>query len=397
MNTVQNTNSKKIRSLVLSPFFSHNASTSRPLLVSDVLSRFGTVDIFTTNFDHQKKAVKVEFQFSDNRAIYSIPTLPYSHNISPMRFFSHILFSIRCWLFYLERKNDYDVVYATLPLNLLTFLVFASSSQKIKIVDVIDIWPDVLPFPNIIKAILLPLFFIWKQFFKLAVKNCDILMTVSDCFLRDSNLYFCGLPSSARRFYIGSKSLPHSQKKQYSCLTIAYVGNIGHLYDFETLLQAMTNSPLKPRFFLIGNGDRKDWLLQELKRNKIDHQCFGEVYDVGRLAEILSECHLGFNGYRNTTAAFSYKANTYFAAGLPILNSMGGDLECLVAQYDLGFNYVAGDVASLLTCINCCSPDTLIGMSQNVDRFFMSEIDESKIKDDITNFIKPFIVDVDEC
>jgi hypothetical protein len=95
---------------------------------------------------------------------------------------------------------------------------------------------------------------------------------------------------------------------------------------------------------------------------------------------ILSQGDVGFNGYRNTTASFSYKANTYFAASLPILNSMSGDLESLVVEHGLGFNYSAGSVDSLSEMIKRCTKNTLEVYSQNVERFFETEIDLKQTK-----------------
>jgi hypothetical protein len=381
----------RIKSLVLAPFFSHEATSNRPLLVSEVLLRFGKVDIVTTSFDHQAKVVKKELQFNDGRTIHCLPTVPYRHNVSPVRFLSHFLFSLRAWLFYLKRRNEYGVIYATLPLNLIAVLVFLTSPGKIRIADVVDIWPDVLPFQAIVKKIFFPFFAIWKKSFALAVNHCDILLTVSDQFMDESIPFFRHERSAAQRFYIGATRLPRKTKQGDSPLTILYIGNIGRLYDFETLLTSMQACRDKLRFFIVGEGDRKDWLLSELKRMKIEHHYFGVVYDDYNLGEILSSCDVGFNGYRNTSAAFSYKANTYFSSGLPILNSMNGDLKDLVATHGLGFNYTACDAASLLTCINSCSREALSVLSQNVVRFFESDIEHGRIKDDLTDFVGRFI------
>ncbi|MES9902890.1 MAG: glycosyltransferase family 4 protein [Sedimenticola sp.] len=371
---------REVRCLVLAPFFSHVSSANRPRIIAEVLAEFGTVDIVTTSFDHQAKKLKVPFQYDDRRTMYYVPTLAYRHNVSLGRFLSHFFFSIRAWIFYLKRKNKYDVVYATLPLNLLAMLVFLSCPSKHRIVDVVDIWPDVLPFPVALRKVLRPFFSVWKQSFAWAVKHCDMLLTVSDRFFEESYRYFQGDLSDAHRIYIGCQRIPCKKPPLDDRLTIVYIGNIGHLYDFQTLLDVLATTPRKVRLFLIGDGDRKEWLLQELKTLQIEFQYFGSVYDEKHLSEILSQCDVGFNGYRNTTAAFSYKANTYFAASLPILNSMSGDLEHLVVEHGLGFNYSSGSSDSLRTMINGCTKDVLEVCSQNVERFFEAEIELKQVK-----------------
>ncbi len=380
-----------IRSLVFAPFFSHKAISSRELLVSDVLTRFGSVDIVTTSYDHYTKSEKISYQFNDARTIHYLPTIRYRHNVRPARFLSHFVFSLRAVFFYLKRKQEYDVVYATLPLNLLALLVFVAGPEKLRIADVIDIWPDVLPFPPLTKKILSPFFYLWKKSFVHAVKSCDLLLTVSDWYMNESICFFRHAPFAAHRFYLGCSQLPRKAKQSEERLTIAYIGNIGHLYDFETLLAALAARPEKTRFFLIGDGDRKEWLLGELARLKLEHQYFGVVYHDEQLAEILAHCDIGFNGYQNTTAAFSYKATTYFSAGLPILNSMSGDLGRLVADRGLGFNFIQGNLASLLGCIDRCSREELVAFARNVEVFFRAEIDQEIIKKDLTEFIGGFI------
>ncbi len=376
-----------IKVLMLAPFFNQEGTSNRPCLISDVLARFGTVDIVTTSFDHQTKQEKSLFQFNDNRTIHYLPTVPYKRNISMVRFISHFIFSIRVLFFFLPRKNNYNVVYATLPLNLMSLLVFIRSPKILRIADVVDIWPDVLPFPVVVRKVFFPFFTLWKKSFVLAVRQCDVLLSVSDRFMDESLPYFRHGPSVAHRFYIGAKRLPGKKKSSDGLLTIAYVGNIGRLYDFTTLLMSMNAFKDKLRFFIVGDGDRRNWLLSELVRLNIEHRYFGVVYEDDALAEILSNCDLGFNGYLNTTASFSYKANTYFSAGLPILNSMGGDLKDLVSTHGLGFNYAPGNVGSLQACIERCLSEDMSELSRNVDTFFMSELDQAIIKDKIEKFI----------
>ena len=377
---------REIRCLVLAPFFSHVSSANRPQIVAEVLAGFGTVDIVTTDFDHHTKKQKPPFQYYDQRTIYYLPTMAYRHNVSLARFMSHFIFSIRAWFFYIRRKDEYDIIYATLPLNLLGLLVFLSSHDKQKICDVVDIWPDVLPFKPIVRKILRPFFSFWKQSFIWTIGHSDLLLTVSDRFLEESLPYFRRALSAAHRVYIGSQLIPRKERLPNDLLTIVYIGNIGQLYDFQTLLTVLATIHGKVIFYLIGDGDRKEWLLQELNREQIEYHYFGTVYDNERLSEILSQCDIGFNGYLNTTAAFSYKANTYFAANLPILNSMSGDLENLVDEHELGFNYSAGNVDSLRTKIESCTKDVLTIYSQNVERFFEAEIELEQVKAKLSSF-----------
>jgi glycosyltransferase involved in cell wall biosynthesis len=387
------TKSLSKKAIFIAPFFSDEAISNRSLIVSLVMSHVENVDIVTTNFDHQSKVFKQERQFGDNRCIYYIKTLQYKSNISISRFLSHFLFSVKAALFYLKRRNEYDLVYVTLPLNLVALLVFLLSRNKIKIADIVDIWPDVLPFPRKVKTLFLPFFLLWGKCFQLSINKCDVLMTVSDSFLEQSVKYFRKDIKFAKRFYIGHAELPSASVTREDLLTIVYVGNIGHLYDFNTLINALSQPEVRCKYqlYLIGDGDKREWLLEQLQRLSIKHTYFGIVYDEKKLAEILNRCDIGFNGYINTTASFSYKASTYFAARLPILNSMPGDMRTLVRKWGIGYNYTGGDSQSLAMRLSALDKDALRDMSEKSREFFKNEIDLKVIMSNMELFIKSII------
>jgi glycosyltransferase involved in cell wall biosynthesis len=195
--------------------------------------------------------------------------------------------------------------------------------------------------------------------------------------------------------------------KKQPIFTIVYVGNLGRLYDFETLLDVLEEDELRDcvQLFVIGRGDKQDWLIEELEARKLRHRFFGAVFDPERMAEILRSCHVGFNGFINTTAAFSYKANTYFAAGLPIINSMNGDLARLVAEHGVGVNYEGGNREQLRDCILRLVRNGTTELAANSERFFSLHLESSKICVDIGEFLMSSLewkndsslVGVDEC
>jgi glycosyltransferase involved in cell wall biosynthesis len=377
------------KAILLAPFFSEHALSSRPLLVSKVLSRFQDVDIVTTDFDHQTKSFKAPWVPEGNRKIYFIKTLGYASNVGVMRFLSHALFSLKAAVFFVKRRNNYDLVYVTLPLNLAALLVFPFSRHQIKIADVVDIWPDVLPFSKSFRKCFFPLFWLWKRAFRFSIAKSDVLMTVSDTFFDESVKYFKKDLNLAKRFYIGHPELSRAYVAREDELTIVYIGNIGHLYDFSTLLGALSLPELRGKYqlFIIGDGNRRTWLLQQLQVLSIKFKYFGIEYDENALTGILSRCDVGFNGYFNTTAAFSYKANTYIAAGLPIINSMQGDLQSIIEKWGIGYNYIAGDVLSLSNCLSSVSRDGLHLMAEKSNEFFKKELDQNVIMNKMELFI----------
>jgi hypothetical protein len=375
--------SQPLRAVVIAPFFSAESATNRPRVIASVVASLMPVDIVTTDFDHLRKKKCIPVQCAPFNKIVYIETSPYKNNVSAARFISHLRFAFRAAAYFSRHCNEYGVVYTTLPLNLLSWLILTRARGKLKITDTVDIWPDVLPFPSGVRKMLWPLFGVWKWLFKSSIRKSDLALTVSDSFLQEvSN---CATQRThVRRFYIGCGKLD-SDAPKHPKFTIVYVGNIGRLYDFETMLDVLSSDNLRTttQLFLIGKGDREEWLIAELTKREISFRHFGVVYNDARLAEILGPCHVGFNGYLNSSASFSYKAATYFAAGLPILNSMSGDLQRLVEEQGLGQNYEAGNRTELRKCVLNLQENGTSRLADNCRRFFSSQLEIGTVSDGI--------------
>ena len=346
------------------------------------------VDVVISDFDHARKRKRSQFSCPPFEKVVCLPSHPYGGNVGAARLLSHLDFAFKAAVYFWENRDQYDVVYSTVPLNVMTWLVFILAPGQMRIIDVVDIWPDVLPFPPLTRTLLAPVFALWKWFFKSAVGKADMVMAVSDEFALEAACY-ANPTAMVKRFYIGHERLEAMTEKQ-TVFTIAYVGNLGRLYDFETLLDVLDGDELRDRvqLFIIGNGDREDWLLRELEVRNLRYRFFGPIYDRARLAEILRGCHVGFNGYINTTAAFSYKANTYLAAGLPMLNSMNGDLRRLVAAHHLGENYEGGNRQQLGECIFRLLRNGTVEMAACCERFFSTQLEATGICAEISEFIE---------
>lgn len=378
------------RALVLAPFFVLEGP-SRPRAVAAALAELMPVDILTSDFDHFRKTLREPLQSAPFSRIVYLKTRAYSNNVCPARLISHILFSLRAAAYAFRNRGRYDVVYATVPLNMLAWLAFIGAGAATKIVDAVDIWPDSLPFPVKLRRSFAPFFAAWKWLFKSSVHKADIVMAVSDSFLDEASLFARGT-ARMQRFYIGHERLAAPVPKQET-YTLAYVGNLGHLYDFETLFDVLAEDELRKtiQFCAIGAGDRREWMQRELERREIHHQFHGVVLQQDRLAAILNSCHAGFNGYLHTTACFSYKAGTYFAAGLPLINSMRGDLEKLVERHGLGENYAGGNREQLRQALLRLLQRDPATLTANCHGFFKAHLEPNTIHQGMTRFFEDAI------
>jgi glycosyltransferase involved in cell wall biosynthesis len=361
-------------------------------MAAAALAQLMPVDVVTSDFDHGQKTTREKQQSSEFDRIIYIRTMSYTRNVGLRRLLSHVLFALLATGYLIRNRKRYDVVYATAPLNLLAWLAFMLPGVCCRIIDVVDIWPDVLPFSHLQRRMLAPIMSAWKWLFKSAVRKADVVMAVSDEFACEASRY-SSRSAKIRRFYIGQERLASRVAKQ-PVFTIAYVGNIGRLYDFETLLEALQEDGLRERMqlFVIGKGDRQNWLLAELEGRRIQHRYFGVVLETTTLSEILNSCHAGFNGYIRTSASFSYKAVTYLAAGLPLVNSMTGDLERLVAHSGIGENYLRGNKRQLQQSLLRLYRSDSAAMTKRCERFFSSELHANKVLDDMTEFLATSVI-----
>ncbi|HEY2545238.1 MAG TPA: hypothetical protein VGI46_04150 [Candidatus Acidoferrum sp.] len=375
------------RAIVIAPFFSVDVPSNRPRFIASVLAELMPVDVVTSDFDHGSKQKRQPRQCEQFEKVVYLETRPYKNNVGPGRFISHMKFAFSAAAYFKKHRDECDVVYASMPMNLLSWLVFRSCGESTKVIDVIDIWPDVLPFPQLFRRVVAPFFALWKWFFKSGVHKADIVLAVSDQFLDEANKY-AKRSAISKRIYIGHEALVSKVPKQ-SIFTIAYVGNLGWLYDFETLLEVLAEPGLREQtqLFVVGEGDRQQWLVSQLEEKNIRYRYFGPIFDSAKLADILRSCHVGFNGYINTSAAYSYKASTYFAAGLPILNSMDGDLRRLVAELGLGESYEGGHRTELKEALLRMRGNGLNLQSENCDRFFHAELELTSVRSRVKEFL----------
>ncbi len=355
---------------IVSPFFIDDKNISRPAFIRDTLVKKSVdVQVITSNFSHQLKEI-VSFEHDK---ISTVKTIKYSRNNSPVRFISHFFLSFGLFLKAFRKSKDVDIFYVTAPFAITALLIKFFSRKKV-IIDIIDYWPNSLPFKR--NVLTFPFLKLWQIVNFTSCYFSDKVISLSTTFLklakRDANnqILFGTKRNFIPRFTLSDEKVG-----------IIYIGNVGALYDFESLLYVFEKNPKRFRFDLIGCGDRLEWLENNLNRIGVEYNFHGVIYDSNLISEIVKGCHFGFNGYQNTNASFSYKALSYFSYGLPIINSMNGDLSYFVTKYGLGLNYTQGCKLSLeqaLLSHNLSSFDNM-----NVREFFDNFLDEKLIEEKI--------------
>jgi len=140
--------------------------------------------------------------------------------------------------------------------------------------------------------------------------------------------------------------LPNGTVLPQNSLLIVYPGTFsGHL-DYETVLKAAhdlyQSGQRHVHFLFVGDGDKAAFLkkLSEgLKNVHLAGWCKKSVID-----RILSMSSIGLVPYSiGFEATLPNKPFDYMAAGLPILSSLGGELESIIKHESIGLQYREGN------------------------------------------------------
>ena len=336
--------SKKI--LIVSNFH-ENASISRSNMAFNYFLKRGYDPIVLySNYSHSLK----KFRELNNKRFISLKTISYTSSLSINRIISYLIFAYKVYKFL--GKNRFDFVYINLPPNLIGLSVLLRKSRYSKlIVDIIDLWPEAFPHNNslIRKALLYISGVIPKIMRKMTIDYSNFCITESQFFFNELNLKNKNNSKVIyiKKFQNKKPSFRHSSKE----MSIVYLGNIGKIYDFESLFSIIKGVEKNRKVILhvIGVGPMIDSFFNNLKIKKINYHYHGASFDETFKRKIISKCWFGFNGYKHDTeVALSYKSVDYLSYGVPLLNSAKEDTKLLIDKENIGYNFNSKSLESLV-------------------------------------------------
>jgi glycosyltransferase involved in cell wall biosynthesis len=174
-------------------------------------------------------------------------------------------------------------------------------------------------------------------------------------------------------------------------LSIIYLGNIGNIYDFESLLRIIKGvEQARPvMLHIIGLGPKRSWLLGKLKSLNVTYVDHGASFDDGLKKDVLSSCWFGFNGFKQgTQVGLSYKSIDYLSYGVPLLNSLGSDTFRLVADEAVGFNFSNDNLEPLIDKLSLLSSADVMTMKDNAYSLFKRKFSGDSYFSDMDNVLR---------
>ena len=281
----------------------------------------------TSNFSHRKKAVY------QAEADVVISVREYHKNLSADRILSHIEFSRKA------RKSMEDIqpdlIHCIIPCNTLVkeMAKYKKKHHNVKVMyDIIDLWPESMPIDRY-KG-LLP-FKIWKNNRDKYLSSGDVVFCECELFKKYVN---CG---NVLYWAIDRECLPMNPYLSENELQFCYLGSINNIIDIPRITAFLRECSVhkKCTLHIIGDGENKEYFIQEVLCvgvNVVDHK---EVYDFQRKQEIFDQCNYGFNVMKpSVVVGLTMKSLDYMCAGLPIINTIKGDTKDFCEEWDIGFN-----------------------------------------------------------
>lgn len=343
------------------------------------------VEVLYSDFSHSLKCFR-NINLPNHK---KIRTISYSSNISIRRVISHFIYTFKVLSFL--RNKEIDIIYVIYPPNVLS-LIILFGSRKIKkiIVDVIDLWPEAFMTKkrSIKNLILSPVYFISSYFRYKSLSLANACLTESDYFSRILEFHKFKL---SRVLYLSKSITENSSFNNISDeLSIAYLGNIGHVYDFDSLFVILSEvqKHRKVSLHIIGAGPLKEWLLERLKIIGIQYRYYGSSFDEKFKKNTLSSCWFGFNGYKvGYDVALSYKTIDYLSFGIPLINSALEDTVDFVDRDKIGFNFLSKDLNPIIKKLSKISLKDISLLKRNAYKTFEKKFSTSTYNNIMDNVL----------
>lgn len=340
----------------------------------------------TGNFDHMKK----DYFTCNVPNCVQLSVLPYKKNLSAQRILSHRMFAKKAKLF-LEQTAP-DLVVAILPPNFLGKYLAQYKKQHPNVVllfDIFDLWPETFPSGKV-KKLLAPVFSIWASLRDRSLPKADFVTTECNLFQKklqlteehSKTIYLCSLPHND--YSVNALSIEER-------LELCYLGSINNVISIPDICSLISSvSSIKPvTLHIIGKGERLEELIESAKSAGADVVYHGVVYDAGKKAEIMSQCHFGLNIMKaSVCVGLTMKSVDYFSYGLPIINNIGSDTTTLVLEDGVGIQLQEDCAAKLLDM----NKQEYAKYQENVikcfNRYFSEETVEKQLDEVLKNVLK---------
>ncbi|MEO0794221.1 MAG: glycosyltransferase family 4 protein [Verrucomicrobiota bacterium] len=387
-----------MRIWVVNPFDDvpgEGAQQRYPTICSELARRGHEVTWWTSRWSHRRKQWRNLKSDSVDYEIVLVDVPEYKKNVSLARIRNHRQFARN--LLDLGHRRILDdqepdlVLFSWPPVEASeSVLSWREACGCDVVIDLMDVWPDNFLFlaPNnpvarsVVKLLLKP----WDDQANRICQTVDRASAQSHTFA--DFVRKRGGPESVHVCYLGGQDrflAKDSLEKNSGELRLVYIGALGKVYDLETLIHGIAQLKMAGQTVYLdicGQGEKEADLLSQIEQLEVGElvRCHGYLQG----ADFYKQLSKGDVGvipmFPDSQVAVPYKAGDYFSAGLPIINSLPGEMQELLEQNNCGISYSAGDVASFVEGVRVylSDHDRLVDESGNARQLFTDRFDRSK-------------------
>jgi glycosyltransferase involved in cell wall biosynthesis len=271
------------------------------------------------------------------------------------------------------------------------------------ILDVQDAWPEtfyrLLPGSGKIRHVLAQVVFtLWRKQAQHAYAQADAITAVAWAYAHLSRAESRSIPLHVTPIGLALRDLDTylpANPVNDSPFTFLYLGSISRSYDLEAVVRATKQLFLqgyKFRVIIAGTGPDEAYLKALVSSlNLASVVIFKGFLNFLGVANVLGESNVALNAIsRDTYIAIPNKVADYLGAGLPIINSIPGELAILLQKYDAGDYYHAGDANSLanlmLDYLN--NPDKVLIQGRNARKLAEALFDRERTYPTLVEFME---------
>lgn len=337
---------------------------------------------WTSSFSHHFKRFRcdgwADVAAGERFTIRLVPSPGYQRNIGVGRILRDLVFSWRTYRRARGLERPDLIVYSESPLSL------GYAGQKLAaafdcpvIYHQMDLWPELIvaAFPKPLRAMaalaFAPVYARRRQVYRqlsaatgLASRYLDVVLREAPALRQQPHaVVYNGIDVTAFRQAMSQPSapLPGLPDKRPADVWAVFAGSLGPSYDIPTLWRAaqqLESSDSPVHIVIAGDGPY---------RQELEHRCASpsntRLHYLGKLAPsqlavLYAQCDIGLCAYSDhSNVEMPDKIYDYTAAGLPVINSLKGEVSDVIRQQAIGLQYRAGDVGDLLHQLRSISDD----------------------------------------
>lgn len=271
-------------------------------------------------------------------------------------------------------KVDVMMVLSTPPFLVFFVMLLRRLKRTPYIFVVMDVFPDMAVATGMMQPTS-PLIRLWDRMMRAALRHSARIVVLGRCMQevvrrklapaqRPIDIIhnwadgeaMTPVPPCDNRFLAAHPELRHKFVVQYS-------GNLGRFHDFKTMLDAAQQLQDEPeiRLVIIGDGARRQWLNDELRRRKLENVLLLPLQPQETLAHSLSAADVALVTLEQGTEGLCVPSKFYpvLAVARPVIAVMDPSAEVarVVAEERVGRVVRQGDVGALVAAVRSMHAD----------------------------------------